>query len=448
MPHALIVDDERHSLDGVAEWVRQEGFEVKTAASVAQARAAIDGRPIDLALVDLRLPDGSGLDIIAALKEIPEIEIVVITGHGSIDSAIEALHRGATDYLTKPLDLTRLGKILVKVQHTLGLREQVSDLRGQLRRLGRFGCLIGASPVMQQSYDLIARVAPTSSTVFLTGETGVGKELAARMVHELSRRSKRPFIALNCGAVPPNLIESELFGHEKGSFTGAERQRKGIFEQADGGTLLLDEITEMPAELQVKLLRVLETASFTRIGGEELHQIDLRVVAATNRDPAQAVRDGKLREDLLYRLHVFPISLPPLRERGEDVVLLANYFLEQLNREAEVSKRFTDAALDKLRLHGWPGNVRELKNVVERAFILAGDRVDAEHVPLGEASTPRKETNGGNGLSIAVGASLEEAEKELILATLERVGGSRRRAAEILKISLKTLYNRLKAYGI
>jgi DNA-binding NtrC family response regulator len=278
--------------------------------------------------------------------------------------------------------------------------------------------------------------------VLVTGETGTGKELVAGTVHAMSRRREGPFVPVNCGAIAPGVIESELFGHERGSFTGAERTHRGYFEKADGGTLFLDEITEMPADLQVRLLRVLETGAVERVGGGAPVRVDVRVVAATNRRPDQAVADGRLREDLLYRLNVFPVPLPPLRERGDDVVLLAEHFLDTLNRERDgPPKAFTRAALARLRAHSWPGNVRELRNVIQRAFILAPSDVDEDAIPLGATGPASSDC-----LVLRVGTSVADAEKRLVLATLEHCGGDKRRAAEVLGISLKTLYNRLNAY--
>ena len=285
-------------------------------------------------------------------------------------------------------------------------------------------------------------MAPTDASVFVLGETGTGKELVARTIHEMSRRHKQAFVPINCGAVSPNLIESELFGHERGSFTGALRSHRGHFERAHEGTLFLDEITEMPIDLQVKLLRVLETGVVLRVGGSEHVCVDVRVVAATNRPPEQAVAAGKLREDLFYRLNVFPLELPPLREREDDLVLLADHFLDELNRQcADPPKSFTRAALERLRGHAWPGNVRELRNVVQRAFILAPNDISVDALPLGVA-----EERLGNTLAIRVGTPIEEAERRLILATLEQCCGDKRKAAEALRISLKTLYNRLHSY--
>ena len=446
MPSALVVEDAESSREALSELLRQSGFtSLTTANSVSEGRAAIQSAMFDLVLLDLALPDGNGMDLLKDLEQQPDAEVVVITGFGTIDSAVEAMRGGAIDYLTKPLDLKRLQNILAKVRRTLKLRAEVDVLQRELRRAGRFGQMIGSSPAMQAVYDLITRVAGTSSTVLLTGETGTGKELIAERIHELSGRASKPFLPINCGAVAPNLIESELFGHERGSFTGADRQHRGIFERADGGTLFLDEITEMPSELQVKLLRVLETGTLTRIGADRSMDVDVRVVAASNRSVEKAVEDKKLREDLLYRLNVFPIKAPPLRERGDDVELLANAFLERLNTDAESSKKFSRTALERLRLHSWPGNVRELKNVVERAFIISGETIEPEAIPL-EIATPMP-THDGNGFRFDVGVSLAEAERKIVLVTLDRFRGDKKKTAETLGISLKTLYNRLNAYG-
>jgi DNA-binding NtrC family response regulator len=306
--------------------------------------------------------------------------------------------------------------------------------------LGRFGRLYGSSPVMQDVYRMIEMVAPTEATVFITGESGCGKELVARSIHERSPRSRGAFIAINCGAIPANLIEAELFGHERGAFTGANRQHRGCFERAEGGTLFLDEITEMAPEMQVRLLRVLETGRFTRVGGDGEIKTNVRVLAATNRDALDAVREGRLREDLMYRLAVFPIALPPLREREGDTELLAEHFLQTLNVESGTSKRFSRAALTTIRAYHWPGNVRELKNAVHRAFIMAEEFVELD---LAGLACPAVE---GECLRMPVGTSLAEMERQAIFATLDHCRGNKRRAAEMLGVSLKTLYNRLTAY--
>jgi DNA-binding NtrC family response regulator len=329
------------------------------------------------------------------------------------------------------------------------MTEEIEGLRAELRGLGRFGALIGGSPVMQQVYEQISRVAPSNATVFIQGESGTGKELVAESVHKLSRRRKRPFIVINCGAIAPNLIESELFGHERGSFTGADRMHRGYIERANGGTLFLDEVTEMPLELQVKLLRVLETGRFSRVGGEQELPVDVRVIAATNRDPHQAVIDGKFREDLLYRLRVFPITLPPLRDRAGDIDLLAEATLAELNKDEGSRKRLSRSALERLRGYRWPGNVRELKNVMHRAFILADDEIGPSQLPdSAPLGAPAAELAAGGEamLQVKVGSSIADAERRLILATLDACEGNKDQAAKILGISLKTLYNRLNSY--
>ena len=425
--------------------VSREGYETTEAGTLAEARAALAAGALDVVLVDLGLPDGSGIELLREEAGPRRVEFVVITGNASVDSAVEALREGALDYLVKPTDRARLRSVLAHVARTRELRKEVSDLRGELRELGRFGPMVGRSPAMQAVYDLIARVAPTQATVFVTGESGTGKELVAETIHRLSRRRDEPFVALNCGAISPNLIESELFGHERGSFTGADRRRRGYFEEATGGTLFLDEISEMPVELQVKLLRTLETGVVTRVGSTETVPVDVRVIAASNRDLAKAVEEGALREDLLYRLNVFPIHLPALRERGDDVELLAEHFLAGVNEREETSKRFSDAALHRLAQITWPGNVRQLKNVVERAAILADAVIDPSVLPVAEpAQSPTTEEAT---LQVRVGSSIAEMERRLILATLDQLQGDKKRAAELLGISLKTLYTRLSVYA-
>jgi len=441
---ALIVEDDadfRASLDLL---VQREGFATRTAGSLVEAREQLSAGAPDVFLLDLTLPDGDGLAWIREEPAAAGAEVIVVTGSTSVDSAVAALQGGALDYLTKPFDRSRLRTALVNVRRTRALKEEVGSLRGELRDLGRFGRLVGRSKPMLDVYDLIARVAPTDATVLITGESGTGKELVAETLHRCSARKGSVMLPVNCGAVSPNLIESELFGHERGSFTGADRQRKGYFERAHGGTLFLDEVTEMPAELQVKLLRALETGSVVRVGGNEPIRIDVRVIGATNRNPEEAVKAGKLREDLYYRLNVFPIALPPLRARPGDTELLAEHFLAQLNRDANMAKRWSPAALERLRRNAWTGNVRELRNVVQRAFILGDEEISAEVLPL--AADAPIERPGGPVLQVRVGTSIARMEQRLILATLEQTGGDKKKAAEILGISLKTLYNRLNVY--
>ncbi len=446
MRHALVVEDDRPALEALLAWVEQQGFSVHGETCLTEARRALQARPPQLLLVDLILPDGSGLELIDDAIA-AGAQVVLITGNASVDTAVEALRHGATDYLTKPLDLARLTTILANVARTGELRAEIGSLRGALRKLGHFGPLIGASDAMGAVYDLIAKVAPTEATVLIVGESGSGKEVVTQAVHELSRRRHGPFVPVNCGAISPTLIETTLFGHEKGSFTGAEKMHRGLFEQAAEGTLFLDEVTEMPLELQVKFLRVLETGTATRIGGEKSFPVDVRVVAATNRDPEQAMRDGRLREDLWYRLNVFPIQLPPLRLRRGDIRLLARHFLAELNASNDTAKHWSDAALARLDAYDWPGNVRELKNLTHRAYILADQEIGAACLATlphpGPAPDPE---DTAEVLQVRVGSSVADVEQRLIFATLEQVAGNKQKAAEVLGVSLKTLYNRLSAY--
>ncbi len=444
MPHALIVDDEPDVVAWMSEVVQAESYTVATADSLRNARSQLVRQIPDVLLTDLQLPDGRGTDLVHDLESPGQTEVVVITGHASLDTAIEAVRIGATDYLIKPVDVERLRGILRRQPKTTELKSEIGELRDELRRVGRFGHMFGDSPPMQSLYDKLSRVAPTAATVLLTGESGTGKELAARTIHDLSRRKKFPFLAINCGAISPNLIESELFGHAKGSFTGADREHRGFFEQARGGTVFLDEVTEMPLDLQVKLLRVLETGTFTRVGTTEPLTADVRIIAATNRSPERAVAEGKFRDDLYHRLNVFPIQLPPLRERGTDIEMLAQQFLRELNRSEGTNKVFSAQALSKLYEMNWPGNVRELKNYVQRAYILADNVVEG-----GEpAQAPPIGAEDQSGLIVVrVGTPLEEVERRVTMATLEQCGGVKRTAARILGISLKTLYNRLEHYA-
>jgi two-component system response regulator AtoC len=439
-PRALIVDDDLGFLAGLAELVKREGFVVATAGSLKEARAEIAATPPDILLVDLHLPDGTGLDLLEDFEPASAPEVVLITGSASVETAVGALRSGVADYLTKPVDFARVKMALGNVTRALEMRGEIGTLRGELRKLGRFGPLIGASPPMQKIYDLIARVAATDASILVSGETGTGKELVAEAIHRLSRRSKKPFVPVNCGALSSHLIESELFGHERGSFTGADRMHKGYFERAHGGTLFLDEITET-VDIQVRLLRALETSAVTRVGGTEEIKVDVRIVAATSRRVEEAVAAGTLRGDLYYRLNVFPISLPPLRERGDDLELLAEKFLSELNLAEGTAKHFTRACLDRLHVHSWPGNVRELQNVVRRAFILAEGDVGVDSLPLAVS-----EEMPASGLVMQVGTPIAEMERRLILATLEQCDRNKQKAADVLQISLKTLYNRLREY--
>ncbi len=453
MSHALIVDDDSNTREALAVLVGSEGFTTAQAGSVAEARIQLVRQRPDVVLMDLRLPDGSGMELFDEFEDPASIEKVLITGHASVETAVEALRLGASDYLTKPVNLQRLKSVLSRVPRTGKVRAEIGAMREGVRRVGRFGKLIGRSASMLALYDKIARVAPTEATVLLLGESGTGKEVVARSIHDLSRRDNHPFLAINCGAISANLIENEIFGHERGSYTGADRQHKGYFEQADGGTLFLDEITEMPMELQVRLLRVLETGQLMRIGTSRAIDTDVRIIAATNRDPREAVRIGKLREDLYHRLNVFPLQLTPLRDRLDDVELMATHFLEEMNQASGTRKQFAPGAMARMKQHPWPGNVRELKNYIHRVFIMAGDEglegptMDIETAPI-RTTTHGSAMAAGPVITVPLGTPLSVAAKELILSTLEHCGGERKRTAEMLGICTKTLYNRLREYGI
>ncbi len=452
MTHALIVEDDADSAQLMAALVANEGFTVATAGSLRDARRQMVLQQPDLVLLDLQLPDGSGMDLFQDPELVGRSEVVFITGHASLETSIQALRLGAADYLIKPVQHQQLRNILSRVTPPAAIQAELAQLDDEWRRSGHFGQLWGRSPAMHRIYEQISRVAGTSVSVFITGESGTGKEVVARTVHDLSRRRKQPFLAVNCGAISPHLIESEIFGHEKGSFTGAERQHQGFFERAHGGTLFLDEITEMPLELQVKLLRVLETGVFMRVGSTQTQTADVRLIAATNRPPDEAVASGRLREDLLYRLNVFPIALPPLRERPEDVALLAEHFLRGVGEREGGRKRFTPEALAKLAAYHWRGNVRELRNVVQRAYVMAtGDTVTDEWLPTNPPREPDAAATaaaaGPPAIVVPLGTSLAEVERQLIEATLKHFGNHKERTAAALGVSLKTLYNRLKEYA-
>ncbi len=441
----LVVDDDQSFRDSFARLLVGLGHEVHQCDRLADAREALKAQPFDAVMADQDLPDGCGSDLLEDPARPPGVEVVMITGYASVDAAVDALRRGAADYLTKPLDQSALQATLSRVTRVRQLAREVVDLRSALRERGRLGPIVGRSPAMQPIFDMIQRVAPTKASVLIEGESGTGKEIVAQALHDLSQRKSGPLIAVNCGSIPESLIESELFGHEKGSFTGADRQHRGFFERANGGTLFLDEITEMPLQLQVKLLRVLETGRVQRLGSADSVQTDVRVLAATNRNPKTAIECGKLREDLYFRLAVFPIRLPPLRERAGDVALLAQHFLDGHNASNHTDKRWAPGALDLLNQQEWRGNARELRNAVHRAYILAGDLLRAEDAAAGFAGD-HLASAPGNVITVPVGASIADAERTLIKATLLHFNGDKAAAARALGISLKTLYTRLSVY--
>jgi DNA-binding NtrC family response regulator len=390
-----------------------------------------------------------GLDLLRKLQEIGDpITTVILTAQGTVETAVEAIKQGAYDYLTKPVDLQRLKILLSKILERNATLREVRVLRRQLREHGTFGAMVGNSAEMRKIYQVIEHAAPTNASVLISGESGTGKELVAQTIHKLSPRGTSSYVPINCAAIPDTLLESELFGHEKGAFTGAIERRQGCFELADHGTLFLDEIAEMTTATQVKLLRVLQERSFRRVGGKSEQAVDIRIVAATNQDPPTAVKEGKLREDLYYRLNVFEITLPPLRERKDDLPLLIQGFINEFNARNGRSVAAVDpSAMGALEAYSWPGNVRELRNVIERATIVAEGRfITEKDLPPLTAST-----GSGRGATVASpaapglvpGMTVGQAEQELIRITLMHTGGNKTRAAEMLGISLKTLHNKL-----
>ncbi|HVP53006.1 MAG TPA: sigma-54 dependent transcriptional regulator [Terriglobales bacterium] len=453
----LIVDDEENERAGLAELIAAWGYRTETARDGLEGLEKAASWGPDLIITDLKMPRLDGMGLLERLAEQPQtVAVILLTAQGSVDSAVQAMKMGAYDYIQKPVDVPRLRNIL---QNAARLRETSVELevtRRKLRDTGLLGSLVGSSKKMQEIFRLIDLVAPSTASVLITGESGTGKELVARTIHDLSPRKSKPFVAINCSAIPETLIESEIFGHEKGAFTGALERRAGCFELAEEGTLLLDEIGEMPVATQAKLLRVLEDRKLRRLGSKVETEVDVRVLAATNKVPEEAVASGQLRNDLYYRLNVFNIHMPPLREHKEDIPQLAEALLADVNNKHQRHvASVAEAVMNLFHHYAWPGNVRELRNTLERAVIALGpfglcegSTIETKHLPPGFGSvTPRPAVQEANAVRLGVGTTVEEAEKLLILKTLEATNNNKTRAAEILGISLKTLHNKLKEYG-
>jgi len=447
MPHVLIVEDNQNDRLMLAELIERSGLSTSTAESLEEAKSEMKLRQPDALFVDLRLPDGSAFDLLLDIRAKPKTRVILMCDDSAALEVVSQSGSKSLRCLVKPIDEDQVKPVLDEVVRSRKPR------RGG-KKADLFGPMIGQCESMSEVNQLIANVAPTDATVLIVGESGTGKELVARSIHDLSHRQENRFIAMNCGAIPENLVESELFGHEKGAFTGANRSHRGVFERANHGTLFLDEITEMSPELQVRLLRVLETQSVRRVGGDKEISVDVRLIAATNRDPAEAVRRGRIRHDLLYRLSVFPITLPPLRERDGDIVLLAEHFLSLFNAEHQSSKTLTESAYKRLREYHWPGNIRQLRNVIERSFIMEDDTIDVVCLDNYRASrgidlvlkVPAEAPVSESDVQLTVGTSISNAEQQLVEATLEYFGGDKQKTADVLGISLKTLYNRLNEY--
>ncbi len=440
----LIVEDDAAARAGLEQLVKSWGFMAESAGDGKEALEKVTSFRPAIVITDMVMPRMDGLALLRALQQQgADVTTLLLTAQGTVETAVEAMKEGAYDYLTKPVDLKRLRILLDKIVERLETFREVKSLRRQLREHGTFGSLIGNSPEMRKLYHIIEQAAPTSASVLIMGESGTGKELVAQSIHHLSPRAAFPFVAINCAAIPETLLESEIFGHEKGAFTGAADRRQGCFEMADRGTLFLDEIGEMAPATQVKLLRVLQERTFRRLGGQKEQSVDVRVIAATNIDPAEAVRKGTLREDLYYRLNVFAMKLPPLRDRKEDLPLLIQAFIHEFSARNQRSIAGVDhEAMRFLEGYQWPGNVRELRNVIERATILApGSFIEAAHLPpvVTRETAPERQAQ----VAFGPGTTVEEAERRLIMMTLQHTRDNKTRAAEILGISLKTLHNKL-----
>ncbi|HXX18613.1 MAG TPA: sigma-54 dependent transcriptional regulator [Candidatus Acidoferrum sp.] len=445
----LIVEDEENARKGYEALLRKWDCEVLGVGSGEEALAKFPEFQPQVILADVELPGMNGLDLLRHLGEdIEQIPVIIITGRGSDERVVQAIDAGAFWYIEKPLKPPVLRALLDRAVGRVRDRQAVAALTQQLRHAGKLGTLVGSSVAMQEVMRQVEMVAPSTASVLITGETGSGKEMVARSIHMLSPRAERPFVAINCSAIPESLMESEIFGHERGAFTGAAERRLGCFELAHGGTLLLDEIGEMPAPTQAKLLRVLEDHKVRRLGSKVETPVDVRVLAATNKNPDQAVASGQLRQDLYFRLNVFHIHLPPLREHKEDLPLLIEHLLAELSEKhgKKVSSIGADA-MDLLRSYPWPGNVRELRNVMERA-VIASDRgtIGRQHLPPDFGRAPTVSTSALSGIRFPIGTTVDDAERELILQTLTATSQNKTRAAELLGISLKTLHNKLKEY--
>ena len=439
MAKILIVEDEPKMAFLLEAELKDAGHRTTSVTDGMEAVRRVEREHFDIVITDLRMEGMDGIEVLERVKGLdPQTEVVLITAYATAQTAVDAMKKGAYDYIIKPFDVEELKLLVKRIEEKQGLLYENALLQEKARREGLL--VGGRSPAMRKVLELIDKVAPTDATVLVLGESGTGKELVARRIHHLSPRRDRPLVAVHCATFPENLLESELFGYERGAFTGATRRKVGHFEYADGGTIFLDEVGELPTSVQAKLLRFLQERQFTRIGGVEPVRVDVRVIAATNRDLEREVMEGRFREDLFYRLNVFPIELPPLRERREDIPLLVEHFLRQRNRPPDV---VSPEAMEALLTYDWPGNVRELENVIERALILAGEeRITPDLLPFGRPKAGAKVELPDEGVN------LEEVERELIIQALEKTGWNKAKAAKLLGISRRRLYSRMEALGI
>ena len=445
-PKLLLVDDDKNALDGLVKILTHDGYPVSGVLSGYEALSLLSKKNFDIIVTDMKLPGIGGLSLIHEIRKKEEsVAIVVITAYSSVKTAVEAIKCGADDYLTKPINIEELKLVLEKIWERQQLIAQNRMLKEKLKDKYKSSGLVGSTPQMKQIFHMIADVAPSTASILILGETGTGKELVANALHCQSDRACMPFVALHCAALSEGVLESELFGHEKGAFTGAVQARKGRFEMADGGTLFLDEVGEMSLKVQVKLLRVLEKGEFERVGGEKTLKVDVRLITATNRNLEKEVSEGRFREDLFYRLNVITIHLPSLRERREDIPILSNFFIIKYTKKYKKEiKGFTPEAMESLCAYHWPGNVRELENVVERAIVLCKkNTISVDHLP-GNVVPDKDDMSV---IKIPVGISLKEAEKEIIQKTLQMTRGSKKEAARILSISHRKIEYKVKEWG-
>jgi len=442
----LVVDDEKNIREGLGEYLRMDGYSVALAADGKEGAQVIERGEIDLVLTDLRMPGMSGSELLRlVVSRYPSVPVIVLTGHGTVEDAVEAMRGGAYDFITKPVNLDHLSILVKRALERRELVRRNEELLEEVETQKRTSTIIGKSPAIQKIFELIRRVAPTKASVLITGESGVGKELVADAIHNLSPRADKPFIKVHCAALAESLLESELFGHEKGSFTGAQARKKGRFELAHEGTLFLDEIGEINQNVQIKILRVLQEKRFERVGGEETIESDVRVIAATNKDLKNEITAGTFREDLYYRLNVVNIHVPPLRERKDDIPLLAGAFLEEFSADNDKKMEgFDPKARAALYSYSWPGNVRELRNCIESAVVMSpGGLITIDDLPPGVRTSAEESI-----IRITPGSSLADAERILIRETLATQAGNKSRTAEILGIGRKTLYQKIQEYGL